>query len=164
MEKTDSPGYHTHLFLCHCPFKGLCKYVCKEMAVLSQGSWVTPWGRIPQGDWLCAVWYLGRLTRWGFLPWRDSTQILTSDSPEYDTPGRFTLRSLIPRGDWLCAVWYPRDIDSPGYYTLGRFIKIRISQQNQNQNQKYFNPLVSCPGWFKWWKKLEVENLVGLSL
>ena len=29
--------------------------------------------------------------------------------------------------------------------------------------QKNVKPLVSGPGGFKWWKKLEVENLVGLS-
>ena len=33
-----------------------------------------------------------------------------------------------------------------------------------NQNRKYWNPLISGPGWFEWWKKLAVENLVGLSL
>ena len=80
-----------------------------------------------------------------------------------------TRRGMITRGDWLCAVGYPGKIDSvqydtPGYTTPGRFIKIRITQRNRNQNRKYFNTLVSGPGWFKWWKKLEVENLVGLSL
>ena len=42
--------------------------------------------------------------------------------------------------------------------------KVRITPRNLNQNKKYFNPLVSAPDRFKWWKKLEVENLVRLSL
>ena len=58
--------------------------------------------------------------------------------------------------------------DSPGYHTPGsQFFetKIRITQQKLNQNRKYFNPLVSGPGRFEILKKkLEVENLVGLSL
>ena len=31
--------------------------------------------------------------------------------------------------------------------------KIRISWRKRNQKRKYFNPLVSDPGWFKLWKK-----------
>ena len=40
---------------------------------------------------------------------------------------------------------------SPGYDILGsQFLatKIRITQRKPNQNRKYFNPLVSGPGWF----------------
>ena len=49
-------------------------------------------------------------------------------------------------------------------YQFKKKLKIRISWRNLNQNLKYFNLLVSGPYRFKWWKKLEVENLVGLSL
>ena len=42
--------------------------------------------------------------------------------------------------------------------------KIWISQWKRNRIRKYFNPLVRSLGWFDWWKKLGVENLVGLSL
>ena len=38
--------------------------------------------------------------------------------------------------------------------------KLWITPQNLNQNWKYFNPLVSGPDRFQWWKKLEVKNLV----
>ena len=68
---------------------------------------------------------------------------------------------------WLTGVWYPRGTDSPGYHTQGSKIfelKIRITRQILNQNRKYFNLLVSGPDWLEWWIKLEVENLVGLSL
>ena len=54
--------------------------------------------------------------------------------------------------DWLSAV-------SPKHDT-----KIRLTERNLNQNRKYCNPLVRGPGRFEGWKKLEVENLVGLSL
>ena len=77
-----------------------------------------------------------------------------SDSPQYYTAGSLTLHSMILRGDWLCAVSYPGEIQK----------EIWITQQNRNQNHKYFKPLVSSPGRFEWWKTLEVENLVGLSL
>ena len=43
-------------------------------------------------------------------------------------------------------------------------IKLWISWRKRNQIRKYFNQLVSGPGWFEWWKQLGVENLVGLSL
>ena len=42
--------------------------------------------------------------------------------------------------------------------------KLRISQRKRNQIRKYFNPLVSNRRWVEWWKQLEVENVVGLSL
>ena len=58
--------------------------------------------------------------------------------------------NMIPWGDWLCTVWF-------------RFF-CWINQWKLNQNQTNFNPLVSGPGWFNWWTKLEVKNLVGLSL
>ena len=41
--------------------------------------------------------------------------------------------------------------------------KIRIIQQNLHQNRKHLNTLFSGPGRFECWKKLEVENLDGLS-
>ena len=43
------------------------------------------------------------------------------------------------------------------------FLKCIWVSKKSYQNRKYFNPLVSGPGWFEWWKKLEVENLVELS-
>ena len=39
-------------------------------------------------------------------------------------------------------------------------LKFKITQWKLNQNQKYFNPLVSGQGWFEWWKKWR-KNLVG---
>ena len=54
--------------------------------------------------------------------------------------------------------------DSPGYDTLGRFLrKIQITQKNHNQNQKYFYPLLSGPGSLELWKN-QVQNLVGQSI
>ena len=44
------------------------------------------------------------------------------------------------------------------------YAKFLISRRKWNQIRKYFNPLVSGPDWFKLLTKLEVENLVGLSL
>ena len=81
------------------------------------------------------------------------------DSAQYDTTGRFqhkfkqmTRWGMIPRGDWLCAVWYPEEIDSVQYHNPGRFMTIQISHRKRNLNRKYFNPLVSDPGWFIWWR------------
>ena len=132
---------------------------------------------IPRGDWLCAVWYPGRLTHRGIIPRGDwlagvsypgesglADFLLTRgvwypgkiDSQWYHTPGRLTRRGMIHRGDWLAGVWYPRETDSLGYDTLGRQIfglKIRITQRILNQNIKYFNPLVSGTGSFELWKK-----------
>ena len=152
------------------------------MAVDSLGSWVTPWVRIPldslgyqtPGGWLaveCNPWELdspgyatlGRLNeKFGFLTPRGVIP-REIDSTVYHTPARLTLCSMIPRWAWLCAVWYPGEIDFVQYDTPGRFIKIQITQGKRSQNRKYFNPLVSGPGWFEVWKILEVENLVGLS-
>ena len=65
-----------------------------------------------------------------------------------------TPRSMITRGDWLHAVCH----------TPGRFRKVWTTRRNLNQNRKYFNPLVSGPGKFEWWKSLNVENRGRLSL
>ena len=40
-------------------------------------------------------------------------------------------------------------VPMPEYLTPWRFLKIRITRRNINQNQKYFYPLVSGPGRFK---------------
>ena len=37
--------------------------------------------------------------------------------------------------------------------------KIRITLRKLNQNRKYLNPLVTCPGWFEWGKKLSPQHL-----
>ena len=86
--------------------------------------------------WLPEVWCPGEI----------STQILTNNSPGYDTLGRLTLRSMTPWGDWLC----------PEYDTPGRKKKIQMTQQNLTQNWKYFKPLLIGRGWFKWWEKKTV--------
>ena len=55
---------------------------------------------------------------------------------------------------------------SPQYDTARSqifFTNILITRRKPNQNRNYFNPLVSGPGWFEWWK-IGVEILVGLSL
>ena len=44
---------------------------------------------------------------------------------------------MIARGDWLCVVSYPGEIH-----------KNSNNSRKPNQNRKYFNPLVSGPGWF----------------
>ena len=118
---------------------------------------MTRWGIISRGVmfwwifyWLAKVWYHVEI-----------------DTQGYDTPGRLTRLGMIPWGDWLTRVWYHGESDSPAYDALGSQIfglKIRITLRIFNRNRKYFNPLVSSQGWFEWWKKLEVENLVGLSL
>ena len=42
--------------------------------------------------------------------------------------------------------------------------KIWISRRKRNQIQKYFNPLVSGPGWFELWKKLGSKILLDCPL
>ena len=113
-----------------------------------------------------AIWLMYRrifkiilLTHQGMILWGDRLAGISYpgeiDSPEDHKPGRLTSRGIIPRGDWLAAVSYSTDDR-----------KIWITRWILNQNRKYFNPLVSGPGRFELWreKKLEVENLVGLSL
>ena len=160
----------------HCPFKGLCKSFKK-------------WLDSPQfdtaGNWLRAVSYCGetdsvqydtargqsrktQLTWWNLdQNWKYLNSLLSGsgrlelwkkqvtnspfkwdlekshDSPQYDTVGRLTQRSIMLGGVWL----------SPE--------KFELLGENF---WKYFNPLVSGPSWFEWWKKMKVENLVGLSL
>ena len=101
-----------HLFLWHCPFKGLCKHF---------KNWLlTPRGRKPWENWLLGVWYLP------------------------PSPG---------------------EIDSPGYHTPGRFLrKILLTLRNSNQNRKYFNPLVSGPGRFKWCKWCQWQKFFMYSM
>ena len=89
-----------------------------------------------------------------------------SDSPRLHTPRRLTQRSRITR-----------EIDSAQYETQGRlthgsithqgdfYKKMFINSRNLNQIQKYFNLLFSGPGSNEEKrKKLEVKNLVGISL
>ena len=100
----------------------------------------------------------------------------------YHTPASQAPRGIIPW--WVNKTspktWppgydtYPRESISPGYrYGIIQVVPRRVSffdtkvwktQQNLDQNRKYLKPLISGPGWFEWWKKLEVKNLVGLSL
>ena len=65
--------------------------------------------------------------------------------------GILARRCLMPCGE----------IDSPGYQTLGIFLKVRITWQNLN---KIDIQLISDPGGLYWWKQLEDENLIGLPL
>ena len=133
-----------HIYFCETvPLKACAKFFrngCWRPGVMSdlRGSHtpgrLTQRSMIPRGDELAGVWDPGEIL----------TQILTNDSPGYDT-----LRSMKPRGDWLCAVWYSGEIDSRGYDTWKRIIKIRITQQNR----KYFNPLVQWPRLVQMMKK-----------
>ena len=72
-------------------------------------------------------------------------------SPGYDTPDILTRRDILPRGDWLAGVWYP---PGPGWLTRrGHWGHWKIGITRRIQNQNYFNPLVSGPSRFKFWKK-----------
>ena len=65
---------------------------------------------------------------------------------------RYSVRGIRPQGFrfwlWFCRV----------------FLNCLKSTRVLDQNQKYFNTLVRWPRWIRIMKKLEVENLVGLSL
>ena len=67
-------------------------------------------------------------------------------------------------------VWLPfkkdreKSHDSLQYHTARNSGKYQYLGKNDTKNLNYFNQLVSGPGRLKWWKKLGVENLVGLSL
>ena len=141
----------------------------------------------PGHEWLCAVWYPweidsaqydtpGRFLRKFWINKRNLDQ-WKYFNPLLSGPGWLELwkeqvKNLVGlslsigsrKVIWLTGVWYPGEIDSAQYHTPGRFIKIRITRRKLNQNRKYFNPLVSGPGWFKWWKQIDVKNLGGLSL
>ena len=153
-----------YVFLWHCPFKSLCKSFQKWL--------LTPWGH----EWLCAVWYPTEIFQKIRITRRNLNQNWKYFYPLLSGPARLDLwkktgpkshltvpliriwksrmtrlgMNMIPWGDWLCTVWF-------------RFF-CWINQWKLNQNQTNFNPLVSGPGWFNWWTKLEVKNLVGLSL
>ena len=107
--------------------------------------------------WLHAVWYCKKCV-----------------SAQYDTARNVTLHSMILQGMWLCAVWYCKECDSAQYDTVWSLTLCSIipsgDLKNSNISVKttlkgnYFNPLVSGPGRFEWWKKRGVKNLVGLSI
>ena len=146
-----------------CPLKGLCKRF---------KNWLlTPWGH----EWLPALWYPGAPR--SIIPQGDFLRkfelfcenIITQDrmmkktvcrKSRWNVPlnrirkSHMTPRSMITRGDWLHAVCH----------TPGRFRKVWTTRRNLNQNRKYFNPLVSGPGKFEWWKSLNVENRGRRSL
>ena len=82
----------------------------------------------------------------GIIHWRVNKKSAKKWLPGYDTPASQYPRGIIP--------WRVSFFDT----------KVRITWRNLNQNQKYLNPMVSGPGWFEWWKKWAVENLVGLFL
>ena len=137
------------------------------MAFDSQGSWVTLRCMIPLGYWLFAVQYPGEIFTKNLnnsaIP-KIVTKIENILTPFSVTQAFLNYEKRTIPVIWLAGVWHPGEIDSAQYHTPGRFRKIRITWRKIKQNRKYFNPLVSGPGWFKQWKKLEVKNLVGLSL
>ena len=65
------------------------------------------------------------------LRFRRVNRIFRTISPGYDIPASQSPRGLIPRG--------------VSFFDT----KIQISWRKRNQKRKYFNPLVSDPGWFK---------------
>ena len=122
--------------------------------------------------WLRICWVIRILSKKIWLP--RVSYPGESISPGYHTPASQSPRGIIPQPvnkkfakTWLPGVWYPGESISPGII-LRRVsfldTKVRITWQNLNQNRKYLNPLISGQGWFEWWLKLAVENLVGLSL
>ena len=95
--------------------------------IIPKGDWLAG---VPRGDWLAMVSYPREIDLLGYpweidLPWYHTPGRLTC----WGTPGRLTCQGIIPGGDW----------------------QIRITRQIPNQNQKYFNPLVSGPGRFDLW-------------
>ena len=78
-------------------------------------------------------------------PWWDAHREL--DSTVWCTP-----RSLTPRGDAHCRVRLRSLID-----TLGIFLKIRISQRNQNRIRKYFSLFIRGPDGFESWKNWRLK-------
>ena len=90
--------------------------------IIPKGDWLAG---VPRGDRLAMVSYPREIDLLGYpweidLPWYHTPGRLTC----WGTPGRLTCQGIIPGGDW----------------------QIRITRQIPNQNQKYFNPLVSGPG------------------
>ena len=90
-------------------------------------------------------------------PWPRQTRIMKK---QVENLVCLYLQNRYGKVTWLLAIWYCEELDSAQYDTAQRFEKILISRRRRNQ----FNPLVSGPGQFEWWKKLGVENLSGLSL
>ena len=82
--------------------------------------------------------------------------------PGLSYPSKAVSRGMIPRRVNPCG-----ESISTGYHTPASqffYTKFWITRWNLNQNWKYLIPLISGPGWFEWWKKLAVKNLIGLSL
>ena len=61
----------------------------------------------------------------------------------FDSPG-----SLIPRG-----VWYPGE-------SVFSNLNVKITEWNLNKNHEFFNPMVSGPGRFIWWKNWRLKILL----
>ena len=148
------------------------------MAVDTQQYRMTLRSIILHGTWLRAVWYCSEL---------DFAQYDTARSQSRKT--RITRQNLYKNLKYfnpflsgqgrleLCykkqveqLVWLPfkkdrdKSHDSLQYHTARNSGKYQYLGKNDTKNLNYFNQLVSGPGRLKWWKKLGVENLVGLSL
>ena len=149
-----------HLFLWHCPLKGLCKQF-------------KTWQLTPRGhEWLTGVWYPGE-----------------TDSPGYDTSGRFFRKIQITQKNrkylhpllsgpgslelwrkqfkrfvgqslylgsrkvrWLPRVWYLGRLTHRGMIPQEDSEKYEYLGQNETKFEN-FNLLVTGPGRFEWWKK-----------
>ena len=108
----------------------------------------------PRGHkWLSAVSYFGETdlaqyhTAWRFLEtiwlsrlnvplnriWK--SHMKSHDSPQYDTPGRMTRRSMITQVymDSALYLWYPGEIDSSRYHIPVWFRKIGINRRNHTK-------------------------------
>ena len=57
--------------------------------------------------------------------------------------------------DLITLMWQSNEIFGSQFFDT----KIRITLRKLNQNRKYLNPLVTCPGWFEWGKKLSPQHL-----
>ena len=70
-----------------------------------------------------------------------------------DTLESQSVLGLRPRWVNLPGIWYPEE-------SVFFLHKIPITQENLNQNLKYFNPLVNGPGRLEWWKNNRSEVLL----
>ena len=73
-----------------------------------------------------------------------------------------TRRGTILRGDWLAGLSFPREIDSLGYHSPGRWKNLNNSA-NSKPKLNFCYTIGQGQIGSNYTQKLEVENLVGLS-
>ena len=144
------------MFLCHGPFKGLCKCIKKLLLTLRKI------------EWLQAESTARSQSQKNLITQRNLKQNQKYFKPLLSGPGSLKLWKKQDKNLVVLSLKKDKEKshDSAQYDTARNLAprsgKTRISQRKQNQKGKYFHPLVSGPGRFEWWvQSVHVNRVVG---